>query len=287
MVIYIDILMILNMFIDYFLLLSCSILLKINLKKGRLILASIVGSFFSLLILLPELNIMLNLLLKVLTGIFLVLIAFGFKGKEIFFKIVAIFFGENLIFIGMTYFILVFASPPSMLLKNGVTYISISPVILIISSLFSYIATSIINFFISRRVDLKKIYKIEVEFNHNRVFLDALYDSGNCLVEPFSGKPVCVCEYRRLMGFFSDELTKFFEDFFKNVNCVENLELKKKIKLIPCDTVSGSVVLPAFLPQSFFVVDLNGKKKSYDCFIAVTTKNISDGEYGAIIGDFN
>ena len=287
MIIYIDILIILNMFVDYLLLLSCSILLKIKLKKLRLILGAVVGSLFSLFILLPELNVFLNLFLKILSGSFLVLIAFGFKEKLVFLKAVIIFFGENLIFIGMTFFIWVFVSPPSMFFKNGVTYISISPFVLIVSSLFAYIATSIIDFFLSRRVNSKKIYKIEVEFNGNKIFLDALYDSGNCLVEPFSGKPVCVCEYRKLIKFFSDEFVKFFEDFFKNVGCVENLNLKKKIKLIPCDTVSGSIVLPAFCPQSFYVLDFNGERKAYDCLVAVTIKNISDGEYAAIIGDFN
>ncbi len=287
MVIYLDVLIILNMFVDYFLLLSCSLLLKINVKKKRLILGAVVGSLFSFFILFPDLNFFLNLIFNVAGGLFLVFITFGYKRKQLFLKTVSIFFAENIIFAGVMFFVWLFFSPPGMLWKNGVTYITISPYILIFGSLTAYILTSTINFFLSSRVDSKKIYLIEIEFNKKKICLNALYDSGNCLTEPFSKKPVCVCEYEKLVEIFPLELVKFFDDFFKNITDVKNFEWKKKIKLIPCDTISNSLVLPAFYPENFNVLFDDGNKKQFDCFVAVTTKKISDGEYNAIIGDFN
>lgn len=287
MIIYLDVLIILNMFVDYFLLLSCSLLLKINVKKKRLILGAVVGSFFSLFILFPDLNFFLNLFFKAIGGFILVFITFGYKRKQLFFKTVAIFFAENIIFAGVMFFVWIFFSPSGMLWKNGVTYITISSFVLIFGSLVAYIVTSIINFFISNRVDSKNMFLIEFEFNKKKVCLNALYDSGNCLTEPFSQKPVCVCEYEKLIEIFPLELIEFFDNFFKNVTDIKNLEWGKKIKLIPCDTISGSSILPAFHPESFNVLGNDGNKKPFDCFVAVTKKKISDGEYNAIIGDFN
>ncbi len=278
--------MILNLFVDYFLLLSCGMLLKVNFKKARIILGAILGSLFSLLILLPSLNFFLNFIIKSLSGLILVLAAFGFKGKQIFIKTVLIFFAENLIFVGVMFFVWVFFSPPGMFWKNGVTYIAISPFILLIGSLVSYVATCFFNFALSKRVDCRKIVLVEIEFNGKKEVLNALYDSGNCLLEPFSKKPVCVCEFERISKIFPEELKKFFCDFFQNAYELGDSNFKKSIKLIPCDTISGSLILPAFLPNSFFIFGEGGEKKCFDCFVAVTTKKMSDGEYGAIIGDF-
>ena len=271
MIIYIDILLILNLFVDYFLLLSCSILLKFNIKKKRLIAGALVGSAFSLLILLPSLNVFLNLIVKILSGLILVLVTFGYKKKQLFIKTFLIFFTENLIFVGVMFFLWIFISPPGMFWKNGVTYIAISPFVVVVGSLMAYAFTCVINFIMAKRVDYKKIYSIRIEFNKKFVFLKALYDSGNCLVEPFSGKPVCICEYEK----------------FGSVSDVEHSNFRKFIKLIPTDTVSGCGLLPAFSPESFYVFSPQASKQQLDCYVAVTTKKISDGEYSAIIGDFD
>lgn len=185
------------------------------------------------------------------------------------------------------FFVWIFISPPGMFWKNGVTYIAISPAVLIIGSLIAYLITLAVNFALSKRVDCKKIYFIEIEFNGKKIVLDALYDSGNCLVEPFSKKPVCVCEFEKIAVLLPDEMLKFFKDYFQNISELKDCKFKRAIKLIPCDTVSGSLVLPAFLPDSFFVFAVDVGKKPYNCFVALTTKRISNGEYSAIIGDFN
>ena len=121
MIIYLDILIILNLFVDYFLLLSCGVVLKTNLKRKRIIFASLVGSFSSLLILLPSFSVFLNFLIKILLAVVLVLIAFGYKGKQVFLKTILIFFAENLIFVGVMFFIWIFVSPPGMLWKNKIS----------------------------------------------------------------------------------------------------------------------------------------------------------------------
>lgn len=286
MIIYLDILIVLNLFVDYFLLLSCGVILKTNLKRKRLIFSALVGSFSSLLILLPSFSVFVNFFIKIMVAVILVLIAFGYKGKQVFLKTILIFFAENLIFVGVMFFVWIFVSPPGMLWKNGVTYIKISPFVLVIGSLAAYVVSSVINFVLSKRVDFKKIYKIELELENKKINLNALHDTGNHLIEPFSKKPVCVCEYEKIKNLFSLEFAKFFKDFFNNVFAVKNLTLKKNIKLIPCDGVSSSFVLPAFLPKSFNIILANGKKTPIECYVAVTNKKISDGEYNAIIGDF-
>ena len=285
MVIYVDILLILNLFIDYFLLLSSAILLKKDVRKRRLIFASILGSFSSLLIFLPTLHPAIMFFIKFLTGVFLVLIAFGYKTRAIFLKTILLFWGENLIFIGIMFFLWMFFSPPGMFWKNGVTYVSISPIILILGTLVAYFLTCFINFAISRRIENKKIYSVKIKFDGKIAQVKALYDSGNCLTEPFSGKSVCVCEYSAIFKILPESLIEFFCGSINYIYHLKKCEYGKFIRLIPCDTISGCTILPAFLPQNMVVLD-NNVEYPCECYVAVTTKKTSDGEYSAIIGDF-
>lgn len=285
MVLYIDILIILNLFIDYFLLLSSAVLLKRNIKRLRLIFAAILGSLSSLFIFLPTISPIITVLIKLMIGFCLVLVAFGYKSKIVFIKTVLLFFAENLIFIGVMFCLWMFVSPPGMLWKNGITYIAISPIILISGSIIAYFSTCLINFIISKRVESNKIYSIRIELNNKTIEIKALYDTGNCLTELFSGKPVCVCEYDSIFKILPKNIDMFLNDSFNNVNFSNKFRSDINLRLVPCDTVTGCGVLPAFLPQNVMVL-CNNVEYRYECYVAVTTNKISDGEYNAIIGDF-
>lgn len=285
LVLYVDILIILNLFIDYFLLLSSAVLLKRNIKRLRLIFAAILGGLSSLFIFLPTVSPILTVFIKLMLGFGLVLVAFGYKNKIVFIKTVLLFFAENLIFIGVMFCIWMFVSPPGMLWKNGITYIAISPIVLILGSVVAYLSTCLINFIISKRVESNKIYSIKIELDNKVSKVKALYDTGNCLTEPFSGKPVCICEYDSIFKILPKNIDMFLKSSFNNINTFNDFEFDLNLRLVPCDTITGCGVLPAFLPQNVFVL-CNDMEYSYECYIGVTTNRISDGEYNAIIGDF-
>lgn len=285
LVLYVDILIILNLFIDYFLLLSSAVLLKQNIKRLRLIFAAILGSLSSLFIFLPTLHPIVTVFIKLMIGFCLVLVAFGYKSKIIFIKTVLLFFAENLIFIGVMFCLWMFVSPPGMLWKNGITYIAISPIILIVGSIIAYFSTCLINFIISKRVESNKIYSIKIELDDKVVKIKALYDTGNCLTEPFSGKPVCVCEYDSIFKILPQNIDMFLNNSFNDMNYLNDFKPDVNVILVPCDTVTGCGILPAFLPKNVVVL-CNDMEYSYECYVAVTTNRMSDGEYNAIIGDF-
>lgn len=285
MVVYVDVLIILNMFVDYFLLLGCCVLLKMNVKKKRLIFGAFVGSFFSLTIFIVNLSVLFFLVLKIVSGMLLVLITFGFKTQRLFFKIFLVFLLENFIFAGVMFGVWLIFSPPGMLWQNGVTYIAVSPLILICGSLVAYFITCLLNLIFAKTVDCKKIYQVKIKFNNVISNVSALYDTGNCVVEPFSKRPICICELHALEKILPDNLLCFFKEYRSYSFKSSDLENFKQIKLVPCNTISGETIIPAFLPQSVVVI-FGNKEFFYDCYVGVVNKKISDGEYDAIIGDF-
>lgn len=284
-VVYVDILLILNLFVDYFLLLGCCVLMKIDVKKKRLIFGAIVGSLFSLIIFISNLNFLIFLFLKFFSGFVLVLVTFGFKTYAVFVKVFFTFLVENFVFVGVMFCVWFLFSPPGMLWQNGVTYIEISPIILIIGSVVAYFLTCFFNIIFSKMVNGKKIKLIRIKFNNKEVELRAFHDTGNCLLEPFSKKPVCVCELKALTKILPENLLFFLENFSKNKVTNFNLKSSYRVKMVPCSTISGEILLPAFLPQEVLVV-CKSELIKFDCYVGVINKRISDGEYEAIVGDF-
>ncbi len=285
MVVYVDILLILNLFVDYFLLLGCCILLKTDVKKWRLVVGALVGSLFSLSIFVANFSFFLFFLFKVFSGIILVLVTFGFRTKALFLKFFSVFFVENFVFAGVMFCVWTLFSPPGMFWQNGVTYIAISPMVLVFGSVVAYFLTYFFNLIVSKRVDGKKIYSIKIRFNNKTIETKALYDTGNCLTEPFSKKPICICEFDVLRKVLPKDLASFFNDLYTYSFDEAGLENFSQIKMVPCRTINGESVLPAFLPQGFFVI-CNGEEVKYDCYVGVTNRKISDGEYSAVVGDF-
>ena len=86
MVIYVDVLFVVNFFITYLLLFATSFLAKSEMKQYRAIIASIAGGLYSLVIICDKLNFLISTLGKIAVSILIVFIAFGFKRFLVFLK---------------------------------------------------------------------------------------------------------------------------------------------------------------------------------------------------------
>ena len=103
MCIYVDILLITNIYTNYFLLKTTAKLVHSPLRNSKCILASLVGSLFSLIIFLPQLNAAFLLLLRILSACIMILISFSGKSIRETYHIGLIFFFVSFIFAGIEY----------------------------------------------------------------------------------------------------------------------------------------------------------------------------------------
>lgn len=283
MTIYLDVLLVLNLFVNYFLLLSTSLLAHRNTRKLRLLLGASIGSISALLIFLPDFGFLITFLTKVIIGTILILITFGIETKKVFIKTLALFLAVNFVFAGIMFLIWISFSPKNMFLQNSIPYISISPLVLIIGSVVSYLCIRFFNIVISKRVEQKKLCQISIEINENIGNTTALIDTGNLLTDPFSGLPVVLWEIGALGRIIPQELMTFFDDISAGKEKFPD-KWKSKLRLVPCETACGGSVLPAFLPDEFNVLE-GDKKIKKKAIVAVCNKKLSDGEYHAIIGN--
>lgn len=282
MVIYIDVLLAINLFVNYFLLLSTSVLLHRETVRRRILLGALVGTSFSFMIFLPDFGFLFTFITKLILGALLTLLTFGVKSKPLFLKTLLSFWGVNFLFGGVIFLVWITLSPSKMFYNNGIAYVGISPIVLILGTLLAYCVIYLVNFLLSRRVGKEKICRIRICVEGKEVSLSALIDSGNHLTDPLGGLPVIVCEFSAVARLLPEELYSYFASPIKECNLLENHPWRKRVRVIPFHSVASSGMLAAFLPDGYWI---NGKEKENSVLIGITTNPLGDGEFTAIVGD--
>ena len=254
-VIYVDVLFVINFFITYLLLLLTSKLNKQGIKQRRALAASAVGGVYALVILLDIRDVFLSLAGKLTASLIIVLVAFGFAGIAGFLRNIAVFYFSNLLVLGAVAAVCFTLNPKGVKLSGGIVYFDISAAALLLSALFAYIISVVIIRLYNRIIAKREIFVITVYKNGREYRLSAFLDSGNRLREPFSDLPVIIADKSRI-------------------------DLPAE-RVIPCSTVSGRGVLPAFRPDR--IVISNGKNSLTTDRVFVALSDLGTGEFSAIL----
>lgn len=168
MKVYLDSLLILNLFIDYFILYGTKKLLKRKISIKRLILGSIIGSLTTFTIFLKLTSLKL-LVIKLVLSIFIILVTFG---KKNFIENIFYFYIISIIIGGLLY-----------LINIRLNYFSLLLVIPII-----------INIYIKKtkeyKLNIKNNYIVEIIIKDKVYKLEGMIDTGNHLEDPYKKRGV-------------------------------------------------------------------------------------------------
>ncbi len=253
--IYIDVLIILNIYINFFLLRTTAKLTHSPLKISRCIVASAYGSIFSLIILFPAVGIPLSLAFKLIAAVTIVIAAFGTGGKIRLLINIIVFFSVNFIFAGVIYAVYSWLRPEFMHFNNTYFYIDFSLAVLVCTTAALYICVCLIRFAFDRIPAGSGYYKIIIRYRDKIISLCGLADTGNALVDYFTGKPVIICG--------KDKLTEI-----TGYEAPDTDRFPKGFRLIPCSTVSSDGLIPVFRPDEVIILDgKNGIRKSVEAMI--------------------
>ena len=250
-VIYIDVLLVLNIYVDYLLLRTAAGLTHSPLSGKRCLAAAVFGSLFSLVILAPPLSPLLSAGLRLTAAVSMTAAAFGLRPVSRLALNTGVFFGVNLVFAGGVYAVGQLMAPEFLYLGNCVVYADISLIVLVLTTGGLYLIIRGAAFLIGSSPRQNGCYFVTIRKNGQEVRLRGFSDTGNILVDLFTGKPVIICggeDFRRISG-----LSGNTED------------LPKGCRLIPCSTISGTGVIPVFKPDSIVIEDtLTGKFRSVE-----------------------
>ena len=196
MIIYLDLVMILNFAIDFILLLTVSLVLKRNVKLTRIMLGAFIGGL-SILFLFFNINSFILFIFKAIISILMILTTFGYKTLKYTLVNILYLYMSSIILGGFLYLLNLEFSYKHigiMFFNNG---LSINFIFLIIFSpiiLYIYIKQTK-----NLRYNYSNYYNIEIINKNKKYKYTAYMDSGNVLVDSLTKKAVILIDKRKLL----------------------------------------------------------------------------------------
>ncbi len=266
-IIYVDVLVILNLIVTFLLLSVTEFFLREKTRGWRLFLGALAGGIYSLQVFLPEMGALLNIFSRLVAGVIITYISFGFKTYKRFLKIVSVFLLMTFVFAGLMIALWIIFRPSGMLINNSTVYFGISLPALIVSTAFCYILVRIIFRIILKNKPQQSIFDFTLEIDGKILSGRAMLDTGNTLAESFSGYPVVVCTYDFLKEIFSPDSENFFKGDINSLGEIKDENWKKKVRLVSFSTVTETGTMPSFRPDRLTVKNFFETDK---VFVAVT-----------------
>ena len=208
LVIYIDVLLVVNLYINYFLVRGTSLMLRRKVSPRRVILASAVGAVGSLLILVPDLNPILCVLIKIALGIGITFAAFGRQNKIDFLISSLSFLVVSFIFGGAMTALWNIAAPAGIFVRNGTPYFDIPIIAAALFTAAMYGGFRVFRTIIDRRKPQSHAV-VRIRNGAAEVTLDGLADTGNSLRDSFTGKPVLITSIGKVAEISPPQVTNY------------------------------------------------------------------------------
>lgn len=256
MTVYADVLVIVNLYIDYILLCLVRRFLGIGVSGPRLVLGALTGGMLSLVGLLP-LPGWAGPPVAGLTAGLTTLAAFAPMGKRLLLRCWLCLWGASFLLGGAVLFFLQFVPAGHMALVGGAVYFDLSLPVLFFATCGAYGLFWLVGKLLPKGAS-EPLTKLTVSnLGHTRAIY-AKADTGCGLREPFSGLPVIVCERKALGDLAPGE--------------------GGPMRLVPYGSLGGSGLLYSFKPDR-----VTGPKGiELQCYIGMTDAPLSSGQYSAL-----
>ena len=291
MIIYLDIIFLENLCMNYIILFATGYIMKLKFKQIRIILSSILGSLYAIYIYMQNFLIFSNIIVKIFLSIVMILIAFKPKNLKQFLKEIVLFYLISFVFGGCAIFLLYFIKPQNVFIRNGVFVGKYSIKVVFLGGIIGFIITQIAFKLVKGKINKKDIYvNLRIFLNNNKVDLRAIMDTGNMLKDPISGVPVIVVCKSKLYKLFPKDILdnleniisgKLSEDIFIN-----NEEIISKLRMIPFSSLGmqNGLLLGIKVDKIEIFLD-DGEEIIKDVIVGIYNNKLSkNDEYAALIG---
>ena len=234
MIVYADILIALNLIVDYFLLLSAGAVIRKKPKFLRILSAAVVGGISSLYIFLPQSPVFVELILRGVLCSVMTLLSFGFGTLKDYLRTTGVFFGITCLYAGLMTALWHILKPRGMVINNSVVYFDISALTLIVCTVIFYFAFTLLSRLFGTNGKMAEYCTVTIKAGENTAELTAMLDTGNSLNDLFGNSEIIITN------------KKTAEMLFGQTDIEKNPSLKSRYRVVPLSTVSGSDMLDGF-----------------------------------------
>ena len=194
--VYVDVILFINFFFDFLLLVTTSLVLKRRVSIKRIALGSLVGSATIVVLFIPLSSLEL-FLLKVVLSLVIIFVTFGYGDFKYFVNNLVYFYLISIVLGGFVYYLNV-----SFSYKNvGIVFyhkgVSINYVIVLFLSI-------VVSYFYYKEMKYVRLvnslyYKVDIYVNYKIVSLLGYLDTGNTLVDPYSKRVVIITNSKKFI----------------------------------------------------------------------------------------
>lgn len=267
-------LIVLNAYVDYILILSTEKIFKCEVKLGRRVLGAFVGALTSLSIFLPIKSELLSVVMGIVSAAVISVLSFGFGNFRLLIKSCAVMYLLSCTYCGVMLILWRVTGNSGIIINNNVVYFNISPLFLIISTVVCYLFVTVISKLLSRRRSIPTC-TVNITVSGITTALYGMVDTGNTLHDQLSGIPVIIIDKQSGIDLLGVDLNS------ADADTLLTLDLSG-FRFIPCSCAFGTGCLPAFRPDSIMLC-VNNEYSFVRAYIAVSDSSFSDG-FSAIVG---
>ena len=281
-VIYADILFVFNSIVTFMLLNLTSDFLRNETDYGRMILGAVVGGAYSLIIFAPEIKPVVAIIIRIIMLISIVLITFRVISQRKFFRCIIVFLLTSFVFSGLMYFFAFTLLKNKVLVKNGCIYFDTGPfgIILFVSGCFILLKVLKKIFLSKKNTDL--IFDLYLINGKKSIMVRALFDSGNTVKDPFSGKPVIIINLKNSVSFLEGDIYTGLEQILK----LKRFDrLPEGVRLLPVNALGHSDLIPALTVDSAVIEYDTNRITVRNPTLAFTDNSFDNKKYSALINE--
>ena len=289
--IYIDIIFFENLIMNSIILYATAVILKIRPKTIRLIASSTIGSVYSIITYVSEMQIYTSVILKALLAVIMVYVAFNSPNTKKMWKQVAIFYLTSFVFGGVTLYLIYCIKPQEVFMRNGIYVGDYILKVIMLGAIVAFIIIKISLKIIKTKINTKDMYcKIKFKINEKIKETKAMIDTGNLAKEPITNIPVVIVESTLLEDVLPKEilnnLEKILSGDFSQISEEIQEKYMSRLRCIPFSSLGKhNGMLLGIRINEINVETEDENKNSNNVIIGIYNQSLTkSGEYRALIG---
>lgn len=270
---------------------AAAIILKLKPKIIRVLIASLIGSIYAIVLYITNLKIYTSILSKMILSIIMVYVAYNPQNINKMWKQVLIFYLTAFVFGGVALYLIYFIKPQDILIKNGMFVGDYILKIILLGAIISFIIIKISIKIIKTKITPKDIYcKIKIKLNNKEIETEAMLDTGNFVKEPITNTPVIIVESSLLYDIVPKEILNNLEEIlggnFSKLSEDIQKEYLSKLRCIPFKSLGKENGMLLGIKADGVEIEKEEEcKTTKDVIIGIYDKSLTKrGEYRALVG---
>ena len=287
MKVYLDIILLENIIMNYIILFATGIICKTEIKQIRIISSGILGSIYAVMSYITNFKFYSSIFVKILLSIAMVYFAFNSENLKTLFKEIIIFYLTSFLFGGCAFSLLYFVHPEKILFRDGKLVGTYPLKIAFLGAILGFIIINIAFKIIKKKINPRDmICDIEIIYNNKSCKIKSIIDTGNMLKDPITKDPVIIVEANELVSIIPKNVLDNIQKIIYGDYDKLNEKYISKFRVIPFTSIGKQNGLLLGIKVDKVIIKYDGKRiENKNIIVGIYDKVLSKNkEYSALVG---